>query len=218
VPATVVQTKSGVTGSAATTLSVVYTSAPTQNNTLVAVAGSDTTLTMSSTGWSLVKSAVDFTGLYLWQKIAGASESSTVTITFASDQAQMAVYELGSMLNPSVDASQTSLPGTTTATVPSGTTATLAQADEWAIAAWNRQGAAAVNSISNSYVQAYNVSGSGGTQTTMTVATLDLSSTAATSSTVVFAATSPNPSGLIATFKAAAAAAAVGPRRMPLGV
>jgi hypothetical protein len=74
-----------------------------------------------------------------------------------------------------------------------------------ALAAWNRQGAAAVNSISNGFAQQANISGSGGTQTTMTTASRDAASTSPVESTAVFAAASTNPSGLVCTYKATSA-------------
>ena len=203
-PGTLVQSKPGTTPSAATSLTVTFDTPPVENNLLIAVAGSDSVMTMASTGWSTPLAATDFTDLKLWYKVAGAGEASAVQITHASDQSEMAIFEYSGMFTVTPqDKTATSMPGTSTATVPSGTTATLTQADELAIAAWCRQGSAAVNSISNSFSEVCSIGGLGGTRTTMTVAVKDLSSTAAASSTAVFASASSNPSGLIATFKVA---------------
>jgi hypothetical protein len=162
---------------------------------------------MTSTGWSLAQSAIGLTALYQWFKIAGASESATVTVSItASDQAEMHIVEYAGMAPSSpLDRTISSLPGTSVAAVSTGTTAATQQSDELALAAWSRQGAAAVNSISNAFAQQANISGVGGTQTTMTTAVRALALMTIVESTATFAAASSSPSGLVCTYKAAPA-------------
>ena len=89
--ARVQQNDSGtVTGAAVASRTVTYASGPTQNNLLVAVAVASndwTGLAMSSSGWTLLHDLSQGTAtgqgdrMNYWYKIAGASESSTVTVT-----------------------------------------------------------------------------------------------------------------------------------------
>ncbi|WP_156027808.1 hypothetical protein [Candidatus Solirubrobacter pratensis] len=87
---------------------------------------------MSSTGWSLADSSIGGTGLYLWYKIAGSSESSTVTIApSVAASAELVVMQFtGNATSGVLDQTAHASGGATT-----GTTAATAQNDELAVAA-----------------------------------------------------------------------------------
>ena len=62
-------------------LTVTLAAPPTAGNLLIAVANADATVTHDGTGWNAGPSVIDGNGAYLWWKIAGSSEPSTVTFT-----------------------------------------------------------------------------------------------------------------------------------------
>lgn len=108
--APVVQTKgSGGNTSPAT---ATFDTGPTNGNLMVAVVNSDTTVNTPS-GWTLRASAVDDQGFYVYQKVAGASESSTFSATTNGnnpwscaiaefDQAEVGAFDLqGSVVDTS---------------------------------------------------------------------------------------------------------------------
>jgi hypothetical protein len=73
-----VQTVSKGSAAAVVSQEVTLTSTPTKGNLLTCDVGSDATVTMNSTGWTLGKSQVNAIGLYQWGKIAGEAESKVV--------------------------------------------------------------------------------------------------------------------------------------------
>lgn len=213
-PLTSVQTKTNVSSVAVASLAAVFTSPPTQGNLIVAAANSDATLTMTSSGFTAGPFLVNATGLYLWFKSAGASESSTVTVTpgvTASTELWIAEYS-GNAVTP-FDASASGSDATNAATIPSGTTAATAQADELAIAAFGWSDATGVetaDSYSNSFTEVVELKGLGGTATNLAVATLALAATGAQSTTATLSSNiSTTRGGVIATFKASAGGAPV---------
>lgn len=207
-PLTRVQLQSNQSAANVASLSGTYSPAPTQGNLLVAVANSDATVTMTSTGWTQAISSVNDTGLYQWYKIAGASESATVTVTPSSAASTEIVIEEwnGNTATPLDKTSSGSL--VTGSTCPSGTTATLAQADEEGIAAFGWNSANTADSYTNSYVEVAEIIGLGTLATRLAVTELALASTAATTTTMTLSGSTANAkSGLIATYRAAAVAA-----------
>jgi hypothetical protein len=206
-PLSSVQRRTNQSAAQVASLSATFSPAPTQNNLLVAIGNSDSTLTMTSTGWSLATSSINDTGLYQWYKIAGASESATVTITPATSASTEIVIEewSGNVTASPLDRVANVATGVGTAAIASGTTAATTQADELAIAGlgWNVSGT--VTTYTNSYVEVAELTGLGGVTTLLAVAELALSATGAASTAGTL---SPNnnatKSGIIATYKAAA--------------
>lgn len=216
-PGTLVQRRTNQSAVAVSSLTGTWSPAPVQGNLLVINGDSDATLTMTSSGFSLAIASVNDVGLYQWWKIAGASESTSVVLTPSGSASTEIVMEewSGMAASSPLDKTASGSAAGGSLTIPSGTTAALAQADELGVAAfgWNDSGGAASgSSYTNSYVEVADIKGLGGMATNVSVAELALSSTAATSSTATL---SFNPgsvkSGLIGTYKAAAAADAPPP-------
>ena len=140
-------------------------------------------MTMTSTGWTLGASVVDFNDTKQWWKVAGASEPTTVTIGLsASDSCEVVLLEYSGLVTPTpIDKTATATSGT--AVCASGTTATLAQSDELAIAVFGRQGTGLTATYTNSFVSEGSQTGSGGVPTSINVASLATASTAAVSTT-----------------------------------
>lgn len=219
--ATIVQAKGAGTAANATSLAVVFASAPTQNNQLFAWGSADALLTMASSGWTLVGSEiVNFTALDQWTKTAGAGESSTVTINIgASTTAELIIAEVSGLTASPLDKNASNNPGSNAASIASGTTAALAQADEicFACCSYNDStGTAAIlSSWSNSYVElplagaVKGVQGTGaGMDTWLGVGYRIVAATTAQTSTATLPDQGGRPIGAIATYKIAAAAAA----------
>jgi hypothetical protein len=75
-------------------LNVVYATPPVQNNLLIVAAMSSSFGSMTSTGWSSGPLTDDFDAMYMYYKIAGASESSTVSWTpSANDETALWIAE-----------------------------------------------------------------------------------------------------------------------------
>lgn len=74
-----VQNNSG--GINAASLDVTLGATPTPGNLLVAWANSDALVSIGGTGWSAGPSVIDGNGTYMWWKVVGVSEPSTVTFT-----------------------------------------------------------------------------------------------------------------------------------------
>jgi hypothetical protein len=208
VPLTLVQSKSAVTATAQVALLAVFDASPTSGNLLLAAANADATLTMTSSGWTLAASVINFTGLYHWWKIAGALESSTVTVTpsgTATVELYIAEYS-GNDPSP-LDQTATSNPGSNASTIASGTTSATTQADELAIAAfgWNDSPGTAglASSVSNGFALDANLRGTDPTSmdTWLAVASKALVATGAQTTTATLAGTAGRPVGLIATYK-----------------
>lgn len=214
-PLTLVQRKTNQSAAAVASLAGTFAPAPTVGNLLVVNANSDATLTMTSSGWTLTTSSVNDTGLYQWHKIAGASESATVTVTPSVSASTEIVLEewSGNLSSSPLDKFASGVQATGAATVPSGTTTTTAQADELAVAAfgWNDAGVVVtMNTYSNSYAEVSELKGTGGTATNIAVAELDLLATGTQTTTGTLSGTTSSvKSGLIGTYMAAALAVAL---------
>jgi hypothetical protein len=217
-PLTLVQSKTAVTATAASSLAAVFTSTPTSGNLLLAYANSDATITMSSSGWTLRNSAIDFTGLYHWWKLAGAAESSTVTVTPGGTvTTELFIEEYSGNTATPADVTANNDPAVNASSIASGTTAALAQADELAVVAfgWNDSTGTAglATALSGGYAINANLRGLDPStmDTWLAVGSLATSATTAQSSTATLAGSAGRPVGLIATYKAAVAAAVVLP-------
>jgi hypothetical protein len=214
-PLTQVQQNTGQANPTAGALSVVFGSAPVQNNLLICAAMSSSFGSMTSTGWSSGPLTDDFDAMYMYYKIAGASESSTVSWTpSANDETALWIAEYsGNVTVSPLDGSTFNKPSVNAATIASGTTATLTQADELAVAVVSSVRAATgatVTGWSNSFVQVAEVNTTGGVDHPgVAVATRDLAATTAITTTATYSTTVNRPIGMIATFKAAAAASSV---------
>lgn len=77
------------------TITATLPGSPTVGNTIVAIANSDSTLTIDGT-WNLRKSFVSDQGFYVWDKVAGGSESPSVSVSpdGGADYAALVVVEL----------------------------------------------------------------------------------------------------------------------------
>lgn len=206
-PLTQVQVASGQSAANVASQSATFASPPTSGNLLRCWANADTTLTMTSSGWTLAWSSLSFVGLYQWYKIAGASESSTVTVTPASSLAvQLFIREDSGNTATPLDRTSTSTAPSASSSVPSGTTAATTQADEHAAAAFGWNNASAVvtaSTYTNSFTEIHETVALGTTQVAMAVAELVLSATATQTTTVTLsAANNSQKSGGIATYKA----------------
>lgn len=212
-PLTQVQQNTGMANPTAGALTVTFASAPTQNNLLIVAAMSSSFGSMTSTGWSAGPLTDDFDAMYLYYKLAGASESSAVAWTpTTNDETAMWIAEYsGNVTASPLDGSNFNKPVANAATIATGTTATLTQADELAVgvvSAVRLATGATVTGWSNSFVQVAGIYTTGGTDHPgLAVATRALAATTAITSTATWSTTVTHPIGMIATFKAAAAAA-----------
>lgn len=205
-----VQRKTNVSGAAVASLSAVFDTPPTSGRLLTAAVASDATVSMTSSGWTLATSAVNFLGLYLWYKVAGGSESSTVTVTpGVSAAVAIAVAEFsGNTATPldqvASNAVAASPNNASTATASTGTTAATAQADEYAIAVFATfNGGETYDSYSNSFAETAEIIGAGGSPVRLAVAEVVLTSTGTVETTATLStAVSTGKHALIATFKA----------------
>lgn len=104
----------------ATTTTATFGSTPTSGNTLLAFANSDSILTIGGS-WTQRLSSVASTGFYIWERTAGASEPTAVTVTpSSSDFAALTVVEVSSLA---------AFDTVGTAAVTSGSAATATAAD-----------------------------------------------------------------------------------------
>lgn len=216
---TIVQTKAAATVVNSTSLSVVFDTAPTQDNRLLAFASSDALLTMASSGWTLtMPEVVNFTALDMWHKNAGAGESSTVTINIGgTTTAELIVAEVSGLTASPLDQTVSNNPGSNSTTISTGTTGTTAQANEIAFAACSYNDspgtAGLVTSWSNGFVEiplAGGVKGIQGTgaamDTWLGVGYKVLSAVGTVESTATLAGQGGRPIGLMATYKIASIA------------
>jgi hypothetical protein len=213
VPLTLVQRKSS-TSAAGTggSFQASWQSQPTQGNLLVAVANSDSALTMVSTGWTLAISSVNYVALYQFYKIAGASESSVVDITVNSGNFSCGV-ELEEYAGnaPSTPLDQTASFSPTTdgdATISTGTTPTTTQADELALVAFGMlYPTTSITAITNSFVEVVDnlraiSNPTNGIDTALTVASKALTATGTQNAVGTLDTPNLRPSGIIGTYKA----------------
>jgi hypothetical protein len=143
-----VQKKAATTTADSTSLSATLTSGPIQNDLLIVVAGAYPATLTTPAGYTLVTSPV---GVYLWYKVAGASESPTVSVTGSVAGAlELLVMEWSGMASPSLDqtANSPNDAAATHTTWTTGVTAATTQASELVIAAVGLYQPAAGNSYS----------------------------------------------------------------------
>lgn len=208
----------------AANLAATFGASPTVNNLLLCAVCSNTTananlLTSGSmVGWSLAQAAVDTTGTYLYYKLSDGSETTVTWTPSTTATTVMAIFEYsGNVTSSPLDqaAGHTDNTQTTAASWASGTTGTLAQSDELAVVVfgWNdaNNAGTVIVSYTGGYTEQAQVVCTGATQSTtvnVAVATLETAATTAQTSTGTFNSshTGRRPSGIIATFEAAAVA------------
>lgn len=144
----------------ADTTTVSYGSTPIQGNLLIAISrglGSPVT-NASITGWTLaigVAVVTASTGLGLWYKVAGVSESKDVVIDWTSaTNIQITILEYGGFAGTPVLDKVASVAdtGSTVTSRSSGTTAETSLADELCLASFGMAGAVTDCSLTNSFV------------------------------------------------------------------
>ena len=206
---TKVQEKTYASPANATDSSVVFDTTPTQGSLLVACANADSTRSMSSSGWTLVESHVSETGLYMWAKIAGASESVTVTITGSSASAELWAAEYATPLSATLAevVDQNSDNETTSgSTTNPGTTGTTTQADELAVVCVGVNflpDPGTINSWSDGFGETAELTGVGSVNTKLGVGEKLLTEVSTQTCTITFSTSSSSDKGAcIVTFKA----------------
>lgn len=182
-PLTQVQRQTSVSAANVASLTATFSPAATAGNLLSCNGNSDSTLAMTSTGWSLAWSNINNTGLYQWYKIAAGGET-TVVITpgGGSFSTEMVIREY------SGNAASSPLDKTASGSVGSGATGTTAattQADELAIAGLggNNTASSHAASWSLSFVTEINIIGLGSTPTELHTSTKALSATGTVTTT-----------------------------------
>lgn len=196
--------------SASTNHTVTFDSGPTQNNLLILTVVGDATASTPA-GWSLATSQVQFVGIYIFYKVAGAGESSSITVTIGSStNASMVAMEYSGMATSTPLDQVAGTNNYNGSAVPSGTTATTAQADELLVAAVGLSGgggsidSTTFSSWSNSFTEQGSGFGNAGATTThVRNGTADriVSATGAYSTTATISASTVSASAVIATFK-----------------
>jgi hypothetical protein len=212
VPLTLVQRATAEsTGGTGGAFQANWPSAPALGNLLVALAVSDSALTMASSGWTMAISAVHYVGLYQWYKIAGASESLDVDITVNSGNFGCAVeleeYAGNARTLPLDQTASFSANVDGVTTITTGTSLATTQADEFALAAWGTLvPTSTIASITNSFVEIDTLHAlsnpTNGIGTNLTVASKALTATGTQESTGTLDTPYLRPSGLVATYKA----------------
>lgn len=184
--------------------SITLDAAPTSGNVLVLCAAADTTSSGAPAGWTLLNSAVDFAGCYMYWKVSNGTET-TITLGLSGiGSCCLGVLEISTVTTSDKSAAATAQ-GTTT--VNTGVTAATTAAAEIAIAmAGISNGGTAVPSVSswnNSFITRLSAATSGvGVPIKLDVATLILSATGTQTATATLAsAGSSNNCGIIGTFK-----------------
>lgn len=157
--ASLVQDQQGTQVQNETTCTATYDSTPTQGNLLVAVFFTRSTGGFTApSGWTLDVESVNTTEddrIQIYSKTAGASESTAVTFTglasSSSGGSSLSIQEWSGMAASS-QLDKTASTGRTSGTsISSGTTATLAQADEVAIAGVGLRSSSIAVSANNSF-------------------------------------------------------------------
>ena len=213
-PLTIVRSKTAVTATSQSSLTATFDSGgtATAGNLLVACANSDATISLPS-GWTLVASVINFTGLYQWMKIAVGGETGITITPGATTTAEVWVAEYSGNTATPLDKTASANPGVNASTIVSGTTATLAQADELAVACfgWNDSTGTAgtMSSLTNSFSEVADLRGTDPTSmdTWLGVATRAVSATTALSTMATLSGSGGRPVGIIATYKATAGTA-----------
>jgi hypothetical protein len=201
-----VQRKTYGSSSTSTNHTVTFDSTPTQNNLLVLRATCDDYATNISSGWTQAASALDWTGTYIYYKVAGASEPSSVTLTIGSSTGCAMIADEWSGTAPSSPLDKTASAIGQSSPVSTGTTTTTVQADELAIAVVGLSETPAGHNVSawnNSFTENANVATTAsGTQVRVVGASRVLSATGAYTTAATITSPANNHSvGAIATFK-----------------
>lgn len=208
--ATQVQKKGYASSGDATTHNIVFDSGPTQGNLLIVSFSGDGYYSSGLETWTQVVSRENWSGTYIYYKIAGAGESATIAITIAGSTSLVGVaYEYSGMDGTPFDKAAND--GGADTSAESGTTATTAQAAELLIACVGTtapgSSAPSVTAWSNSFGEEYNAIATGsGSNVRHASASRIVAATGAYSTTGTLSGSSVWEAG-IATFKIAAAAA-----------
>lgn len=212
-PISQVQQKGYASSTIPSTHSVVFDASPIQGNLLILSIHSDWYITTPS-GWTKLQGGSNFHVSGLYYKVAGVSESSTVSVNFVSTdggstpQATSAVMQVmeysGMAVSP---ADQTAINNTSDPSPLASGTITTTQADELvvAVACWTNDTDTSTSSWSNSFIEQYSgLATVSGALIRLSVATKVLSATA-TVSTDCTAVNSTNTGniGMIGSFKKA---------------
>lgn len=116
----------------ATGHSIVLDSTPTENNVIIVFVTSGASITVGPSGYTQATSGNDFVRGHCYYKIAGASESATISITISvADAVCLQAFEYSGLLNADLldQTSSVTDVGSGT-TIVSGTTGTSEQANE----------------------------------------------------------------------------------------
>lgn len=189
-----------------TTPTITFTGGtPTAGNMLILAVVSDTTVASVAGSWNLIDSAVDFSGTYLYYRIAGASEPTVVRPTLAgANSCTLGIIEINGL--SVLDAHKPNT-GQGTASVICGPTVPTTASTEMAFAlvGLSNGGTAPpnVSSYNNGFSILLNVIASGiGVPIRLVLATKTLSGLGTQTTTATLSATgSANNSSIIATFK-----------------
>lgn len=203
--ASLVQSGSYNSTSDGTSHSLTLGSTPVSGNLLI-VAANSLTGNPTPSGYSVADRIVTNTDTVIFYKIAGVSESPTVTFTFgAAVPMNIVALEYSGVLASPLDVTANSDSGASSTSVPSGTTAATSQAAEMAVAIFGivSGGAPAASSYSNGFAEVIQgvTTGSVLANVRLAVVSKTLAATGAQSSTATTASATSNAAGVIATFK-----------------
>lgn len=130
-----VQGRTHISAAAASSHVPAFPLTPTQDNLLIATVVSNATVATPS-GWSADSSNVNSTGTYIFRKVAGASESQTLTLAPSSSaDISIKLMEWSGCSTTPFDKQANASP-TGTASQASGNTATLSQPSELVISTY----------------------------------------------------------------------------------
>jgi hypothetical protein len=211
-PATTVQQTAGNTGTATPTSVTIDLADPaTVGNVLLLVVNCDSTLPTPS-GWTLAESQVNFSGLYLWHKTALGGETQVIYDALSGVSSAWWLAEVNGLTLPALDVTAgANTSATATTSYSTGTTATTAQADEFAIAAWGLSDVASDpfptgSSYTNSFAEQADehTTKTSGQNVGLLVATKDVGAVGALEATATYAGGGAASCALIAGFKVGA--------------
>lgn len=137
-----------------TSLAATFSSTPTSSNLLVACVISRATTLTNPDGWTTaveVFNATENDWVRIAYKIAGASESTTVTFVQSSDTAILSVTEWSGLNTSTHDQTASTGRTLTVTSLSTGTTGTTTESAELAIAAVGVRAAIAASSFTNSF-------------------------------------------------------------------
>lgn len=187
-----------------TSHSVVFNSPPTQGNMMILCIASNVFIVTPPSGWTNAVTQSDFLACYVYYKIAGPGESSTVSFTSTAGCAAMIAFEYSSL--SSIDQTANAIGQGAAGTISTGTTSTTTSANEIAFAVATFRlgdGATSVSSWSNSFTTEGNASslGAGDADVYIDVATKTLVATGTVTSTATLNTTAGADNvGAVATF------------------